>query len=221
VVDRYKGVIPSWDVVNEVIAHDPLAAGPLRDTVWLRLLGPGYIETAFKTAARVDPAARLVLNDYDFENPDPRTRARREEALKIIRRLKDKGIPVHTVGFQAHLYGEREIDGAGLQQFCADLAKLEVGTVVTELDVIDWRLPANIATRDRAAASLVQSFLAAMWVSNKPESIITWGLSDSNSWISTTFKREDKLANRPLPLDVDNRPKAMLRVIERFTRGKA
>jgi endo-1,4-beta-xylanase len=67
----------------------------------------------------------------------------------------------------------------------------------------------------------VQSFLAAMWVSNKPESIITWGLSDSNSWISTTFKREDKLANRPLPLDVDNRPKAMLRVIERFTRGKA
>ncbi len=221
VVDRYKGVIASWDVVNEVIAHDPLAgAGALRDTIWLRLLGPGYIETAFRTAARVDPSARLVLNDYDFENPDPRTRARREEAIRIIRRLKDKGIPIHTVGFQAHLYGERDMDGPGLQKFCLDLSKLDVGTVVTELDVIDWRFPPEPAARDQAAANLVQSFLSAMSLINRPEAIITWGMSDANSWISTTFKRDDRRPSRPLPLDVNYKPKPMMKVIEQFTRAR-
>jgi endo-1,4-beta-xylanase len=32
------------------------------------------------------------------------------------------------------------------------------------------------------------------------------------------FKRKDGLANRPLPLDGDYRPKALMRVIEHFAR---
>lgn len=219
VAARFRGIIPVWDVVNEVVSHEALPDAPLRDSVWLRHLGPAYIETAFRLAAATDPKARLVINDYDLENTGARTARRRAEILRIIRGLKDKGIPVHGVGMQAHLYAEREIDVAGLQQFVAELARMDISVAITELDVIDWRLPADVAARDAAAARLVSSFLKAVIEVMKPESVITWGLTDRSTWISETFKRQDGLPNRPLPLDAEYRPKPMMRVLEGVRRG--
>jgi endo-1,4-beta-xylanase len=219
VVDRYKGRIATWDVVNEVIAHEPTLEAPYRDTIWQRLLGPEHIEIAFRTAARVDPKARLVVNDYDFEDPDPRIAVRREVALRIIRRLKDKGIPVHGLGMQAHLYGERAIDSQGLRQFMLELGKLDMDVEITELDVIDWRLPADPAVRDRAAASLVSSFLDAVVSVRQPRAIVTWGLTDRYSWIAETFPRQDGARARPLPLDTEYKPKPMMKVLDRYRRG--
>lgn len=219
VVDRYKGKIASWDVVNEVIAFDPKASGPWRDTVWQRLLGTDQVEIAFRAAARVDPKARLVINDFNFEEAGEAVAARRKIALDLIRRLKDKGIPVHGLGMQAHLYAENAIDVPGLQQFVAELGRLEVDVEVTELDVIDWKLPADPATRDRAAASLVGSYLDAIVGVRPPRAIVTWGLSDRYSWIHETFPRQDAAKARPLPLDADYRPKPMMKVLDRYRRG--
>lgn len=219
VVARYRGIMPVWDVVNEVVSHEAPPDAPLRDSIWLRHLGPGYIETAFRLAAAADPKARLVINDYDLENTGARTARRRAEILRLIRSLKDKGVPVHGLGMQAHLYAEREIDVGGLQQFLAELARLEVSLAITELDVIDWRLPADVAARDAAAARLVAGFLKTVIDVRKPESVITWGLTDRSSWISGTFRRSDGLPNRPLPLDADYRPKPMMRVLEGVRRG--
>jgi endo-1,4-beta-xylanase len=219
VVSRFRGIIPVWDVVNEVITNDALPEAPLRDSVWMKHLGPSYIETAFRLAAAADPKARLVINDYDLENPGARTARRRAEILRIIRNLKDKGIPVHGLGMQAHLYAEREIDVAGLQQFLSELTRMDVSIAITELDVIDWRLPSDIAARDAATAKLVAGFLKAVIDVKKPESIITWGLTDRSTWISETFRRQDGLPNRPLPLDADYKPKPMMRVLEGVRRG--
>lgn len=219
VVDRYRGEIATWDVVNEVIAHEPTLEAPYRDTIWQRLLGPEHIEIAFRTAARVDPKARLVINDYDFEDPDPRIAVRREIALRIIRRLKDKGIPVHGLGMQAHLYGERAIDSHGLQRFMLELGKLDMDVEITELDVIDWKLPADAGVRDRATASLVSTFLNAVVSVRQPKAIVTWGLSDRYSWIRETFPRTDGAKARPLPLDTEYKPKSMMKVLERYRRG--
>ncbi|RZJ93256.1 MAG: hypothetical protein EOO60_05135 [Hymenobacter sp.] len=40
VMDRYRGRVPSWDVLNEPIAFEPTDRAPLRDTSWLRVMGP-------------------------------------------------------------------------------------------------------------------------------------------------------------------------------------
>lgn len=221
VVDRYRGKIATWDVVNEVIAFDPREKGPWRDTLWQRLLGPEHVEIAFRAAARTDPKARLVINDFNFEEAGEGVAARREIALGLIRRLKDKGIPVHGLGMQAHLYAENTIDVPGLQRFVADLAGLGVEIEVTELDVIDWKLPADTGTRDRAAASLVGAYLDALVSVKAPKAIVTWGLTDRYSWIHETFPRKDAAKARPLPLDADYRPKPMLAVLERYRRGRA
>lgn len=210
----YAGKLSSWDVVNEVIAHEPNPASPMRDTVWQRLLGEAHVDIAFRTAARFDPKARLVLNDYDFENADERTAERRRQALRLVRRLQDKNIPVHEVGFQAHLYAEKPIDRRAITAFCRELGRLGVGVRVTELDVIDWKLPGPPATRDRQAAELTSAFLEAMIEGQRPSAIITWGLSDRSTWITDTFKRSDRQRARPLPLDENYRPKPMFEAIQ-------
>ncbi|WP_449257081.1 endo-1,4-beta-xylanase [Bosea sp. (in: a-proteobacteria)] len=219
VVDRYKGRIATWDVVNEVIKYDPTSGGPWRDTVWQRLLGPEHVEIAFRTAARTDPKARLVLNDFHFEERDAGAAARRAVALDICRRLRDKGIPIHGLGMQAHLYAERTIDTEGLQRFMRDLDGLGLDVEITELDVIDWKMPADAALRDKHAAALVASFLGAVASAKRPKAIVTWGLTDRYSWVGETFPRKDGARARPLPLDADYRQKPMLAVLERYRRG--
>ncbi len=214
VVGKYAGQIASWDVVNEVIAHEPTPASPWRDTVWHRALGPRLVDIAFATAARTDPAARLVINDYDFENDDARTAERRRQVLALVRRLQDLKIPVHEVGFQAHLYAEKAIDRRAVTALARELGRLGVGVRVTELDVIDWKLPADPRERDRLAAEVVTAFLGALIEGQRPQAIITWGLTDRSTWINEVFKRNDSARARPLPLDADYRPKPMMAAIE-------
>jgi endo-1,4-beta-xylanase len=220
-VPRLADRLTSWDVVNEVIAHDPRPEAPMRDTIWQRLLGPRHVDLAFQTAARAAPSLKLVLNDYDLENPDERTRERRRQVLRLVRHLQDRKIPVHEVGFQAHLYAEKPLDPRGITALCRELGRLGVGVRVTELDVIDWKLPAETADRDRRIAALTGEFLGAVIEGQRPSSIVTWGLSDRSSWIHDTFRRQDGARARPLPLDADYRAKPMMAAIQAARRQQA
>jgi endo-1,4-beta-xylanase len=216
VVDRYKESIPSWDVTNEVIAHDPLEQGIWRESVWLKHLGPEHAALAFKTAGRVSPSTQLVFNDYDLENEGPRFDARRKAILDLVRQFRDTNVPINAIGFQAHLYAERPIDRDGIARFVRDLKALDIGILVTELDLIDWRLPADTAMRDKAAAAHVTSFLEALGAEGNLKEVISWGITDRYSWIAEVFKRDDQLPPRPLPLDENYQPKPMMAAINRL-----
>jgi endo-1,4-beta-xylanase len=221
VMAKFRGRIPSWDVVNEAVADHPEKSDAYRPSIWQQRLGPAHVDLAFKTAAEADPSAKLVINEYNVEYNTENAKARRAALLAIVRRLKDKGIPIHGVGLQAHLYADQQIDTDGLARFVSELAGMGLDILVTELDVIDWRLPGDIANRDMAAARQVTTFLEAVGSAKLPSSVVTWGLSDKYSWIQDTFKREDKLQPRPLPLDANYRSKPMMRAIERFCAARA
>ncbi len=221
VVSRFRGRVPSWDVVNEVIADDPSRGSPYRPSIWLERLGPEHIDLAFRTAAEADPTAKLVINDYNLEEGAPATIARRRALIDIVKRLKDKGIPIHGVGLQGHLYAEKQIDTAGLSRFVSDIAAMGLEVMVTELDVIDWRLPADVPARDQQAARQVTTFLEAIGAARLPTAVVTWGLSDRYSWVSEVFRRDDRQAPRPLPFDAEYRPKPMWQAIEAFCAARA
>lgn len=216
VVSRYKGTIPTWDVVNEAIAHDPLSQGKWRRGVWYDVLGPRHVDIAFQAAAAADPAAKLFINDYDLEDDSLRTTARQKAMLSIVRRLQDRNIPIHGVGFQAHLYAERGIGVEGLQSFVRTLERMGLEVAVTELDVIDWKLSADPVVRDRAVARTAEAFLDALYGAVTPRSLTTWGLNDRYSWIGDTFPRRDSAKARPLPFDQNWQPKQLWSVIRRF-----
>ena len=58
VVEKYKGQVKEWDVVNEPI--DDSGSG-LRNSPWLRAIGEDYIKLAYQFAHEADPDAKLVL----------------------------------------------------------------------------------------------------------------------------------------------------------------
>lgn len=216
VVDRYRGRVPSWDVVNEPIAEDPRGRNPLRESVWQDALGVAHVELALRTAAAVDPKAELVVNEYDIEMHDGAHRRKREALLNLIRHLKDRGAPVHAVGLQAHLRGGMEVDREGVSSFVSELASMDVGVLVTEMDVIDNELPGPEAERDAAVAALAGDFLQAVGDGARPRAILTWGISDRYTWVPIWFSREDGRQNRPLPLDSEFRRKPLMDTIDRF-----
>lgn len=219
VVSRYRGVVPSWDVVNEPLDDWPKDAAALRPSIWTRRLGPDYLPIALRAAARADPAAQLVLNEYDIEFRGERFAARRKALLQLLRWLRDRGAPLHALGLQAHLFAEREIDRDALQAFLADVVALELAVVVTELDVIDQGLPGEVVERDARVAGVAGGFLKAVFEVVRPKAILTWGLSDRYTWVPTYFRRPDGMPNRPLPLDAEFRRKPLFDVIQEFRRA--
>jgi endo-1,4-beta-xylanase len=218
VVSRYKGAIPSWDVINEPLVDWPESAASLRPSIWARRLGPDYLKLALETAAAADPDAKLVLNEYDVEFVGPRFVARRKALIQLLRSLRDRDVPIHAVGLQAHLFADRAIDRDGLQALLAEIKALKLDVWVTELDVIDYELPGKIGERDALVAGVASRFLDAVSEVVRPKAILTWGLSDRYTWVPTYFKRRDGMPNRPLPLDAELKPKPLFDVIEEFRR---
>jgi endo-1,4-beta-xylanase len=221
VVSRYRGAVPSWDVVNEPLQDWPEDAASLRPSIWTRQLGPDYLPIALRAAALADPGAQLVLNEYDVEYQGPRFAARRKALVQLLRSLRDRDVPLHAVGLQAHLFASRTIDRDGLQAMLAEIKALKLDVLVTELDVIDYELPGDVKERDAMVATMAAQFLGAVCEVVRPKAILTWGLSDRYSWVPTYFKRRDGMPNRPLPLDADFRRKPLYDVVEQYRRAAA
>jgi endo-1,4-beta-xylanase len=221
VMSRYRDVVSSWDVVNEPIPDKPSGPSDLRSFVWSKYLGEAYMAIAFRAAAAVDPKATLVLNEYDVEFVGSRFRTRRDGLRLIVRRLLDQNVPIHAVGLQGHLLPERAIDRDGLQAFVSELKEWGIKIIITEMDVIDDTLPGAEEARDAAVAAKAEEFLDAVCAANRPEAIVSWGLSDRYTWISLYRKRRDGRPNRPLPLDQAMRPKPLMAVIDRFRQRNA
>ncbi|WP_175440128.1 endo-1,4-beta-xylanase [Micromonospora nigra] len=174
-VSRYRGKVWAWDVVNEVLAEN----GTLRDSLWLRRLGPGYIADAFRWAHEADPDARLFINDYGAEG-----RGRKADGLhRLVRNLRAGGVPVHGVGFQGHLRADAPPkDPTGnLRRFAA----LGVSVAITELDV-RIQLPTN-TEKLLNQALLYQHMLRACLTVATCESFTVWGFTDASSWISSHY----------------------------------
>jgi endo-1,4-beta-xylanase len=216
VMTHYRGKIGTWHVVNEPIDDPKIGVPGLRRNIWLKNLGDKYIDIAFRTAHAVDPAAELIINDYDIECDDGTSPNKREAFRNLIRGLLERGVPLHGVGLQGHIKGGYPIDRDGLHAFVSELHSLGLNVHVTELDVIDRDLPEQIGKRDAAVASRAHDFLEAISAAVRPSFIGTWGITDRYTWVPIWFKRRDGLPNRPLPLDDDYHQKPLWSVIDYF-----
>jgi endo-1,4-beta-xylanase len=98
VAGHYRGQIHSWDVVNEAIRPEDSRPDGLRNTPWLDLIGPDYLDVAFHSAADADPHAKLTYNDYGIELDTPEQTRKREVVLELLQGFKSRGVPIHAVG---------------------------------------------------------------------------------------------------------------------------
>jgi endo-1,4-beta-xylanase len=208
VVGRYKGRIHSWDVVNEAIRPEHHNPHDLTTSIWLKTIGEGYLDLAYHTAADADPSALLTYNDFDIETDEPAQEKKREAILSLLHRMRKRGTPIHALGVQAHLRTYAGLPNFnGLHKFLKQIEKLNLQVFVTELDVDDSSLPADIPERDRLIAEYYKSFLTNILRHNSVKAVLTWCLSDRDSWLQGFRPRKDKLPQRPLPFDAQLEPK--------------
>ena len=216
VVGRYRGKMHSWDVVNEAIEPRDKHPDGLRKTPWLEFLGEDYIDIAFRLAHEADPQAMLVYNDYGLVYDKPEDEAKRNAVIKLLKRLKSKGTPIHALGVQAHLDGsENKFNPKILKDFFAQVADMGLKIMITELDVTDKDLPRNIQVRDRIVAKAYSDYLKVALEQPAVIAVLTWGLNDKHSWLNEFQPREDGAPVRPLPLDMNGKRKFAWNAIAR------
>ncbi|WP_016952919.1 endo-1,4-beta-xylanase [Anabaena sp. PCC 7108] len=220
VVGRYAGQIHSWDVVNEAIHINDGRTDGLRNTRWLQLMGPDYINIAFQMAAKADPQALLVYNEYGLDYDSRDDDAKRLAVLRLLEGLKSKGTPIHALGIQAHLKGDSTFfNPQKFRSFLREVAALGLKIIITELDVLDKNLPEDIKKRDRIVAAAYEEYLTAALQEPAVIGVLTWGLSDRYTWLAEDNSSGKLLplpfSLRPLPLDADYNRKLAWNAIAR------
>jgi endo-1,4-beta-xylanase len=176
-MQRYRGDIAEWDVVNEPIAPD----GSLEQTVWRRFIGPEYIEQALRTARAADPNARLFINDFGVEGPGPKL----EGLVRLARDLVARGVPLDGIGLQTHTHLLGYVDEATLTRTMRRFTRLGLEVQITEMDVATSSL-LDVAQLDRLQRQ-AQAYAAAARACNAIAlctRMTTWGITDAVSWLN-------------------------------------
>ncbi|WP_132217436.1 endo-1,4-beta-xylanase [Mariniflexile fucanivorans] len=222
IVGRYKGQIHTWDVVNEALNED----GSLRESIFLNVMGEKYIAYAFKLAAKADPYAKLVYNDYNLWKPE-----KRAGVVQLVKSLQAKGIKIDGVGMQAHW----SLEGPSIEDIENSIiaySNLGVKVSFTELDVTvlpnPWDLngaaveqsyeqyegdptmnPYPDKLPDSAQIQLANHYkdIFSLFLKHKDkiDRVTFWGVNDGQSWLN--YWPINGRTNHPLLFDRDFQPK--------------
>lgn len=197
VVSRYKGKVHGWDVLNEAVNDD----GTLRESKFLKIIGEDYIELAFRFAHQADPNAELYYNDYSMAGE-----AKRNGVVKMVQKLKDKGVTIHGIGMQTHcLMNDPTIEN--FEKSLLAFAELNLKVMITEMEisVLPWpsgeQFGADVSTNAEFKAELdpfaggltpemtekwnkryLAFFKLFIKHSNKIDRVTFWGVHDNQSW---------------------------------------
>jgi endo-1,4-beta-xylanase len=208
VVGRYASTMHSWDVVNEVISPDDKRADGLRDTPWLRNLGPGHIEMAFRAVHEADTNALLTWNENWLEEDSALGDAKRGFLLQHLKDFLSRGVPVQAIGLQSHIFGDHaNVAGPHFREFLSQITDMGLKIIITEMDIRERTFPNDIAARDQATAFAYHHYLHTVLEHKSVIAVLTWGLSDKYTWLTQHDPRADKAPVRPLPYDANVQPK--------------
>jgi endo-1,4-beta-xylanase len=198
-VGRYKGRVHSWDVVNEAIDDGPHL---YRNTKWHKIIGDDFIEQAFRFAHEADPSAELQYNDYNIDS-GPKFK----KALGMLKALKEKGVPIDSVGIQGH-WIINEIPYPEIDKAIGEFNKLGLKVNITELDIDalgrtykgadinggprlvrttrpSTRPAVNVpALLDREAVQYAKLFEIFHKHRDAIEYVTIWGADDGRSWLN-------------------------------------
>ncbi|OQP61786.1 1,4-beta-xylanase [Niastella vici] len=210
VMNRYKGKVYAWDVVNEAV--DDNSSRLLRNSLWYQICGEDFIAKAFEYAHAADPNAVLFYNDYNSERPE-----KMERIYQLLKKLVDAKVPIHGVGLQAHwsLYEPTENE---LRTAIEKFSSLGLKVQFTELDISVYPWEKNrrakraddvdTFTPEREQQQLEQ-YKKVFRIFREYKNVITgvtcWGVSDRRTWLDEYPVMGRK--NYPTLFDVNGQPK--------------
>ncbi|WP_282086279.1 endo-1,4-beta-xylanase [Aquimarina algiphila] len=183
VLERYKGKVRSWDVVNEAIAD---GSNELRfdDSVFRRRMGADYIEKCFQMARDVDPDVLLFYNDYNMASDS----GKRAAMFAIADRLKALNL-IDGIGAQLHIsYNgparseiQAVVDGTVSRNLLMHFAELDIRTNPEENSSVT-ALSSERALLQKDKYKELAEIYTDIPTANK-FAFTVWGLKDNESWL--------------------------------------
>ena len=214
----------SYDVINEAV--DPKDGKLIGNVFSARMGALEQIDQAFRLAHEYAPHAQLVYNDY--MGPALNNARHRAGVLKLLGDLKARGTPVNALGLQSHIGADDAMGGTGKgkqterawRSFLDEVTGMGYELLITEFDVNDRALPADVAQRDAATAALARDYLDVTLSYPTCRDLLLWGMADHVNWLQEwkDARRADGLAQRPTPYDSELRAKPMREVIAKAMR---
>jgi endo-1,4-beta-xylanase len=195
VAAHFRGQVYAWDVVNEAFEND----GTLRNTIWMKVIGPEYIAMAFQWAREADPGALLILNDHFGEGLNDKS----EAIYALVKGLLQMGVPIDGVGMQMHLWLWGPPASQELEANMRRLADLDLDVHITEMDVRTQPSTDSEEVKIAAQADAYHRAFAACMAISRCKVFVTWGLTDRYSWIPSFTGYPDT----PLLFDEKGQPK--------------
>ena len=195
IVNRYKGRVHGWDVVNEGIDE----GNGWRRSQWFNIIGEDFMEQALRMTRAVDPDADLLYNDYNMHNPQ-----KRAFLVDVLRDYLDRGVPIDGVGLQGHV-GLTYPDMEQWEESIATYAAMGLQVHISELEVdvlpSPYEQSAEISNRfqysgendpwpdglpdeiqEQLADRYEQVFRILLRYRDNVKRVTLWGLHDGISW---------------------------------------
>lgn len=188
VAGGFAGVVDQWDAINEVVILPVFTAEDNAVTRLARSRGRvEMVRMAFEEARAADPAARLVLNDFDLS----------PAYEQLIAECLDAGIAIDAIGLQTHMHqgyrGEEQITRIldRFARFGLPLQLTETTLVSGDLmppDIVDlndhvvdeW--PSTPEGEARQADEIARHY-RTVFGHPATESLTYWGMTDAGAWL--------------------------------------
>ena len=181
-IAEFRGLIDVWDVVNEawIMPDWPIRSTPIQRMA--KAIGrTETIRRAFAAARRANPAATLILNDFE----------RTEKNEAIIEECLGGGIPIDAIGIQSHMH-DGYWGAQRLWEICERFGRFGKPIHFTEVSIVSgpqdpkmrWCGPAYsdwATTPDGEArqAQQIEEMYRLLFSHPAVEAITYWDLSDA------------------------------------------
>ncbi|WP_327003053.1 endo-1,4-beta-xylanase [Dactylosporangium sp. NBC_01737] len=184
----FAGLIDTWDAINEAVIMPVFANGENAITPLARARGRIHmVRMAFEEARAANPAATLVLNDFDLSS-----------AFEcLIEGVLEAGVRIDAIGLQTHMHqgyrGEEYIIGVldrfaryGLPLHMTETTLVSGNLMPSDIeDLNDYRIPEWPSTPDgesRQADDVVRHY-RTLFAHPAVQAVNYWGLTDDGAWL--------------------------------------
>jgi len=185
-VTRFRGLIDTWDVVNEATHYDRpefRKRAPKLTKMWAEVGQVEFTSRCFVPARQAHPQATLLINDYRV---DP-------QYVRLIEGLvDDEGKPLYDViGIQSHQHGGTWTNRK-IWEVCERFVRFGVPLHFTETTILSGQRGRRRADRGEAwdttpegeayQAREVERFYTMLYSHPSVEAITWWDFSDRRAW---------------------------------------
>jgi endo-1,4-beta-xylanase len=188
-VQHYGSKVYAWDVVNEPL--DPTQSDCLEHGPFYNVLGPSYIDIAFKAAKQyAPPGTKLFINEYSTTDPD-----RLACLVKVVRELRERGVPVDAIGHEMHNQINYPTPESMVQAILTvGLNFPGIEQQITELDMSVYNAGDDTSNYGNNIPPSVlaeqgwlykQYFDAFRLLKGQISAVTLWGMADDDTWLDS------------------------------------